>query len=222
MAPLAARALSLEHLLRAPQSGPAPHPAIICLHGRGSNEADLIGLAPYLDDCLFWISPRAPLDIMGGYEWYRMAGIGLPVQPTFEAAQRTLDQFITEAVAAYPVDPKRLYLMGFSQGSMMSYAFALGQPGRVAGVIAQSGYIPLTSGIAVDEPGLKGKPFIITHGLNDPLIPVQWGRDARDWLARAGADVEYHDFPMGHSVSDESLAAVAQWMRKRLAENNGA
>ena len=66
--------LSLHHLARVPAHAAATCPTVICLHGRGSNEADLIGLAPYLDKRLLWISPRAPLDLMGGYEWYRLEG----------------------------------------------------------------------------------------------------------------------------------------------------
>ena len=208
--------LALHHRSRFPAHAGQAHPTVICLHGRGSNEADLIGLAPYLDDRLLWISPRAPLDLMGGYEWYRLEGVGVPQQATFDAALERLSRFITGASTAYPIDPARLFLMGFSQGSMMSYSFALTQPGRVAGVVAQSGYIPLSSGLKVDEAGLKGKPFIVTHGAADPIIPVQWGRDARDYLARVGADVEYHEYPLGHSVSEESLTAIAAWMQQRL------
>lgn len=208
--------LSLKHLTRFPKQQAGTYPTVICLHGRGSNEADLIGLAPYLDDRLLWISPRAPLDLMGGYEWYRLEDLGAPNQATFDAALETLDRFIAEAVSAYPVDPKRLFLLGFSQGSMMSYSFALTRPSRVVGVVAQSGYIPLNSGLKVDEAGVKGKPFILTHGAQDPLIPVAWGREARDTLTRLGAEVEYHEFPMGHMVSEQSLAVIAQWMKKRL------
>ena len=153
---------------------------------------------------------------MGGYEWYRLGDIGVPDQATFDAAVETLDHFAAEAVAAYPADPQRLFLLGFSQGSMMSYSLALTQPGRVAGVIAQSGYIPLSSGLKVDVDGLKAKPFIVTHGTHDPLIPVEWGREARDYLTQAGADVEYREFPMGHNISEQSIAAVADWTKNRL------
>ena len=214
--------LALHHRSRFPAHAGQAHPTVICLHGRGSNEADLIGLAPYLDDPggaprLLWISPRAPLALMGGYEWYRLEGVGVPNPATFDAARETLDRFITEALAAYPLDPQKLFLLGFSQGSMMSYSFALAQPGRVAGVVAQSGYIPLSSGLKVDEAGLRGKPFVITHGAHDPVIPVEWGRQARDYLVQAGADVEYHEFPMEHQVGEASLAVIAEWMKKQLA-----
>src|SRR5574341_1604026 len=94
--------LALPHLTRLPARKAEAHPTVICLHGRGSNEADLIGLAPALDDRLLWISPRAPLDLMGGYEWYRLEDLGVSHQATFDAAMETLDRFVTEVVAAYP------------------------------------------------------------------------------------------------------------------------
>lgn len=208
--------LALPHLVRPADSPAEKHPTIVCLHGRGSNEEDLIGLAPYLDDRLFWISPRAPLDLMAGYEWYRLEGIGQPVQPTFDAAVTTLDRFIAEVAQVYPVDLSRFFLLGFSQGSMLAYSFALTQPQRVAGVVAQSGYIPLNAGLKINEAGLKGKPFLITHGAHDPVIPVQWGRDAHTYLQSVGADSTYHEFPMAHAVSEESLAVIDQWLQSRL------
>ena len=86
--PIAAQRLSLHHLTRWPLSAPARglHPAVIALHGRGSHEGDLIGLADYLDPQLAWISPRAPLRLQGGYEWYRLEAIGVPEQASFAAA----------------------------------------------------------------------------------------------------------------------------------------
>src|SRR5204862_507067 len=83
-------------------------PTLIALHGSGSDEGDLLGLAPYIDDRLLWISPRAPLDLPPGYEWYRLVGIGQPVGPTFAKAVQSLTEFIDEALAAYPVDRDRV------------------------------------------------------------------------------------------------------------------
>jgi len=215
--PHAAR-LSLPHQLRRP-AGDGPHPTVMALHGRGSDEADLLGLAPYLNERLLWISPRAPLPLEGGFEWYRLPSIGVPDPATFAAALETLDRFLAEAVQAYPIDPKRLYLLGFSQGGMMAYAFTLTQPARVAGVAAHSSYIPLTALQAlrpVDEAGLRGKPFIILHGKQDPMIPLAWAQQARDTLTRLGADLAYYEFPMAHNVSDRSLAALDAWLDKQL------
>lgn len=213
--------LSLVHRVQIPPKGDGPHPTLIALHGRGSDESDLLGLAPYLDNRLLWISPRAPLDLAPGFEWYRLAGIGVPVEPTFAKAQGQVTQFVDEALAAYPVDRQRVFLFGFSQGGMMSYAHALTRPGLTRGVIIHSSYLPLPSiqaAAQVDLDGVRGKPLQVIHGQHDPLLPVPRGREARDWLRQAGADVTYHEFPMGHTVSEQSIAAMNAWLAIQLRE----
>lgn len=219
---MSSKELSLHHLIELP-TPPQPHesrvlnPAILALHGRGSNEGDLIELAPHLDEHLFWVSPRAPL-LLGpnSYEWYRVGVIGRPDPDQVFSAIETIDRFIDEILAAYPLDPQRLFLLGFSQGSLLSMCFALTHPGRVAGVIAQSGYIPNGVELEIDEAGVKGKPFLLTHGEQDTLIPVQWGRASRDRLRQLGVDLTYQEFQMGHTVSMESLEVISQWLAKQL------
>src|SRR5919108_3464848 len=206
--------LTLHHLVEFPASSrkeepQARYPTILALHGRGSNEEDLIGLAPHLPQGLLWISPRAPLLLgPGSHEWYRVRVIGMPEPDQVHAALETVDRFIDEILSTYPIDPQKLFLLGFSQGSLLSMCYPLEHPARVAGVIAQSGYIPNGVDLEIDEAGLKGKPFLLTHGEQDTLIPVEWGRASRDRLQELGADVEYHEFQMGHSVSIESLAVI--------------
>ena len=214
--------LSLVHRIEYPasaQSGEAParYPTVLALHGRGSNEEDLIGLAPHLPEGLLWISPRAPLLLgPGSFEWYRVRVIGRPEPDQVLAALETIDHFIDEALAAYPIDPQRLFLFGFSQGSILSMCYTLTHPARVAGTIAQSGYLPENVKLEIDEEGVKGKPFLLTHGEQDTMIPVEWGRLTRDFLQRSGVDLSYHEFHMGHSVSMESLEVINRWMEKQL------
>ena len=214
--------LSLPHLIDYPASAPRPepdsrHPTILALHGRGSNEADLIGLAPHLPQGLLWISPRAPLLLgPGSYEWYRVRVIGKPEPEQVLTALETINHFIDEILTTYPIDPQKLFLLGFSQGSLLSMCYTLTHPARIAGVIAQSGYIPNGVDLEINEAGAKGKPFILTHGEQDTLIPTEWGRASRDRLQKLGADVEYHEFQMGHNVSMESLAEINQWLERYL------
>jgi phospholipase/carboxylesterase len=214
--------LSLNHLIEFPTSVQTPepsvgYPTILALHGRGSSEHDLIGLAPHLPGGLLWISPRAPLTLgPGSYEWYRVRVIGMPDPAQVLAALETIDQFVQDVLAAYPVDPQKLYLLGFSQGSLLSMCYALTHPSRLAGVIAQSGYLPPGVDLEVDEAGVRGKPFILTHGVQDTMLPVEWARSTRDRLQGLGVDLEYHEFPMGHNVSMESLEVIGQWLERQL------
>ncbi|HET6594431.1 MAG TPA: alpha/beta fold hydrolase [Anaerolineales bacterium] len=214
--------LSLLHHARFPASAQSSHsdvryPTILALHGRGSNEEDLIGLAPHLPEGLAWISPRAPLVLsLGSYEWYQVRVIGRPEPEQVLSALEAIDQFIDEILRTYPIDPQKLFLLGFSQGSILSMCYTLTHPSRIAGVIAQSGYVPNHMDLEIDEAGLKGKPFILTHGNQDTVIPVEWDRASRDRLLQLGVDLEYHEFPMGHNVSMESLEVIRQWLEKQL------
>ena len=198
---MADKQLSLHHLIQFPSSSQdqgtaSGYPTILALHGRGSNEQDLIDLAPHLPEGLLWISPRAPLQVM--------------------AALETIEHFIDEILSTYPVDPQRLFLLGFSQGSLLSLCYTLIHPSHVAGVMAQSGYIPNGVDLEINEAQVKGKPFILTHGNQDTLIPVAWARASRDRLQEIGVDLNYHEFQMGHSVSMESLSVLANWLKKKL------
>jgi phospholipase/carboxylesterase len=217
-----AKQLSLHHLVQFPpsirrQEPEILHPTIIALHGLGSNEEDLIGLAPHLPNSLLWISARAPL-VLGrnSYEWYRVKVIGRPDPEQVISALETIDGFIRETLSAYPVDPQKLFLLGFSQGSLLAMCYALEYPSHVAGVIAQSGYIPSHVDLAINESELKHKPFILTHGEHDTLIPIEWARASRDRLQTLGVDLTYYEFQMGHNVSLDSLEVISKWLEKHL------
>ncbi len=123
---------------------------------------------------------------------------------------------ICDLLATYPINPKKFFLIGFSQGSMMSMSFLLARPQRIVGVIAQSGYIPQQSGLVVDEAGVKGKPIIMTHGFEDSSMPLEWSHQSRDFLLTQGVDLEYHNFHMDHTITEESLGAIRGWLDKRL------
>jgi phospholipase/carboxylesterase len=220
---MSSNSLSLVHLVEFPaaqtQESGSRYPTILALHGRGSNEQDLIGLAPHLPQGLLWISPRAPLVLgPGAYEWYRLRVIGKPDPEQVLAALETIYHFIDEVFATYPIDPQKFFLLGFSQGSILSMSYTLTHPSRIAGVIAQSGYIPHNVNFEIDEAGVKGKPFILTHGTQDTVLPVDWDRQSRDRLQALGVDLEYHEFPMGHNVSMESLEVIYQWLEKQLGK----
>lgn len=214
--------LSIYHLLRLPAGyDPADketrYPAIFALHGHGSNERDLIGLSEHLQENLLWISGRGPVDFApGAYDWYPVTEFGKPDPALLAAALERIDNFISELLATYPIDPQKLFLMGFSQGSMISMSFLLTRSQRIAGVIAQSGYVPMQSGLQVDEEGVKGKSIIMTHGYEDSSMPLDWSIQSRDVLLRYGVDVDYHNFHMDHTITAESLAVVRAWLDRQI------
>src|SRR5262245_45693510 len=189
--------LSLQHVTRSPASdsptADSVFPTILALHGRGSNEQDLIGLAPYLPPQFFWISPRGPFTLgPNSFEWFQITQIGKPDPTRLANALETINVFIDEIIANYPVNANKLYLLGFSQGSIVSMSYALTRPDRVAGIVAQSGYIPQESGLQIDAVGIKNKPFLLTHGIQDQLLPIDWARRGRDTLEKLETQVEYH------------------------------
>ena len=213
--------LSLVHLVQHPSSNDRPPPLLLLLHGYGSNEHDLFGLAPYLDKRFLIVSARAPLALMpGAFAWFELGftETGITVDPAqAEASRQQIVSFIGEAVNAYGADAGRVYMLGFSQGAIMGAAVTLTRPELVAGTVLMSGRIlgeMLPSAEAAES--LKDKPFLVVHGTMDTVLPIANGRASRDILSRLPVAMEYHEYQMGHEVSAQSLADVANWLRKRL------
>lgn len=209
---------SLQHIASPlPTSGSGPYPTIILLHGRGSNEQDLLGLAPYLDPRFFLIAPRAPLAFpYGGYTWYSMQQVGEPEPDEFTRSYEQLSRFIDEVKEQYPVDPEQLFLLGFSMGTVMSFSIALTRPDQIRGVVAHSGYIPEHSSLAFRWDALQKTGFFVAHGVEDPVIPIRFGRRSNELLQQANADLTYREYPIGHHVSDESVHDLSTWLRQCL------
>jgi phospholipase/carboxylesterase len=207
----------LIHVAHAPRAGgPGPHPALVLLHGRGADEADLLPLVDVLDPRFFVVSARAPLPLGGGYAWYHLIDLGNPDQPSFRASLASLAQFVANLPTAYPIDPGRIFTVGFSQGAMMAGSLLLTHPTAMAGTVMLSGYLPLGVGLPVDEAALRGRPVFVGHGTADQVIPVSSARQARDYFERVGADLSYHEYPIGHYIADEELSQVAGWLSPRV------
>jgi phospholipase/carboxylesterase len=194
----------------------APEGVLVLFHGRGADEYDLVPLLDALDPerRLLGITPRGPLSLPpGGAHWYAVRKIGFPdpgtFLPTYERVSAWLD--------GLDLPPERTILGGFSQGAVMSYALGLarGRP-RPAGIIALSGFVPTVEGFELDlDPPLP--PVAIGHGAFDPVIPVQFGRQARALLEGAGADVLYREYPLPHAIDPRFVEELRPWISDRLA-----
>jgi len=184
-----------------------PEGALVLMHGRGTDENDLFPLFDMFDPerRLLGLSPRGPLSLPpGGAHWYAVARIGYPDPATFGATYPELTGWLDATLAEHGLDHSQTVLGGFSQGGVMSYAVGFGKdrPAPKA-IVAMSSFIPTADGLEVELD--RGVPVAIAHGTQDPIIGVEWGRDARDRLTGAGADVLYREYPMGHTVHPDFI-----------------
>lgn len=211
---------SLIHLQRPAASD--PEGLLVLHHGRGTDERDLLGLADLLDpeQRLHVVTPRAPLVLAGspGYHWYLVPRVGYPDHDTFEAARGALAELHDRLWEETGIEPGRTVLGGFSMGTVMSYAMALG-PERppVAGVLAFSGFVPTVEGWEPRfDDRLRTRAFI-AHGRRDPIIEIGFGQRARDLLEEGGIEVEYHESDLGHQIDPAHLAAASRWLTEAIA-----
>ena len=196
-----------------------PQPVLILLHGRGANEDDLLGLTPYFDPRFLVIAARAPLEFSyGGYTWYETLSVGTPEPSQFGESYARLVQFIDDVRRHYPVDPDRVFLLGFSMGAVMSYAYALTRPESVHSIVAHSGYIPEDTPLVFQWNKLHGKGFFVAHGEFDPVIEKSFARRAKQLLAETEADLEYKEYPIPHTMSENSVGDISSWLRIRMGE----
>ena len=200
-----------------------PQGLLVLHHGRGSDEQDLIGLAPVLDpeQRLHVVAPRAPLRLGGspGYHWYLVPRVGYPDPDSFHAAYRELASFHDELWERTGIGPERTVLGGFSMGTVMSYALGLGgdRPAP-AGILAVSGFIPTVVGW---QPSLEDRTdtrILIAHGRNDPVIPVTFARRARDLLDPAGLAVDYGESDAAHNVDPGDIPRIVAWLDEALGK----
>ncbi|MGA9406246.1 MAG: prolyl oligopeptidase family serine peptidase [Bacteroidota bacterium] len=192
-------------------------PAVILLHGRGADENDLLGLSQYLDERLAVFSVRAPYPFeFGGYTYFQLNNDGTAEPVMFMESYKRLMKFV-DGVASLPeIDSSKIFLLGFSMGTIMSYAMSLTHPEKFAGVIAQSGFVRDHKELDFKWRALNDCAFIITHGINDPIIPVEAARKTKAMFLESNAKFEYKEYPMGHEISGESLADVCAWLQKTL------
>ena len=211
--------LSLHHLIREPKIKLDKNPLLLLLHGYGSNEDDLFSFASELPDEYYVISARALYDMMyGSYAWYainfdadenKFSDIGQAQQ-----SRDSIADFIDELVVTYPIDSENVTLIGFSQGSILSYAIALSYPEKVQRLVAMSGY--LNAEIAVE--GFTTNDFsnlkiFASHGTVDQVIPVEWARKSIPVIEALGISVVYKEYPVGHGVAPQNFFDFKNWLQ---------
>jgi phospholipase/carboxylesterase len=212
----------LHHLSR--PAAAAPEGVLILLHGRGVDETDLFPLLDLLDPQrrLAAYTPRAPLQLAGqpGNHWYVVERVGYPHAETFAPTYDLLGNWLDAVVDAAGVGMDRAIIGGFSQGAVMSHALGLGEGRPIpAGVLALSGFVPEVEGWSAELDSRASLPVYASHGVNDPVIPVEFGRRARE-LLEGRVNLTYREHPGGHTIDPRSFPEMEKWARGALEKGH--
>jgi phospholipase/carboxylesterase len=212
--------LALKYLVQQPAKPGTHMPLLILLHGYGSNEADLFELRKYFPENFLVVSARAPIPInANGYEWYEREqdnGKRSARKADMDKSRALITQFIDQVVKQYKADPGQVYLVGFSQGAIMSYIMGVTLPGKLKGIAPLSGMLMewARPGIKI-TPELKRLKIFIGHGTADKMVPPEEDRESYEFLRKKGLNPEYHTYAgMAHSISGDEIQDLVKWLNK--------
>ena len=211
------------------ETAPSPRAAVIWMHGLGADGYDFVDVPPVLrlPDSLtvrfvFPHAPMQPVTINGGMvmrAWYdvRHAGARREDGAGVREAQGWIEALIAREKAR-GVAAQHVVLAGFSQGGAMALHTGLRHPERLAGIMALSCFLPQADHVAGEASAAnRATPIFFAHGIHDPMIPLARAQDARDTLSGLGYRVEWHEYPMPHSVTDAEVLDIAAWLARILA-----
>ncbi len=214
--------LSLEYLIRQPKTARSKPPLLLMLHGYGSNEQDLFSFADELPEELLIISARAPLSLAyGSYAWYTIHFDASNSDkfsdiPEAKEALKRIDHFINEIIEAYEVDENNIFVLGFSQGTILGTAYALNHPHKIRHIAALSGYINQELiQKPIEKEAFKDLDFFVSHGSEDQVIPVEWARKTGPYLEKLNINYSYQEYPVGHGVAPQNFYDLHDWIKQR-------
>ena len=211
------------------ETGANPRASIIVMHGLGADGSDF---APFVDEIdlaaigpvrwLFPNAPQIPVSINGGYvmpAWYDIAADrSREDEAGLRRSQASIDALLAREQAR-GVPAHRIVLGGFSQGCAMALLTGLRYPQRLAGILGMSGYLPLAATLAAERSAANQRtPIFLAHGSQDDIVAPARATASRDLLQSLGYAVQWHDYPMGHSVCLEEVRDLQAWLRGVLSE----
>jgi phospholipase/carboxylesterase len=210
------------------ETGPRPGAAVIWLHGLGADGHDFEPIVPELglpaSPALRFVFPHAPIrpvTINNGTRmraWYDILQLG--GGPEDEAGVRVSEGLLKDLISTEVksgIKPVHIVLAGFSQGGAIALQTALRYPEKLAGVLALSTYLPIASKLSAEKSAANQRtPIFMAHGSYDDIIPLARAEQSRAQLEEAGFPVEWHSYPMPHSVCPEEIEHIAAFLRKSL------
>lgn len=212
--------MSLQYLIREPKIKLDKNPLLLLLHGYGSNEEDLFSFASELPEEYFVVSAQAPYPLMyGSYAWY---AINFDADENkfsdIHQAKQSRDlivNFIDELTNKYPIEPKKVTLIGFSQGAILSYAIGLSYPEKVSKIVAMSGYLNTEMAKEnFEQNDFSSLKIFASHGTVDQVIPVEWARKTGPALEKLEIEFVYKEYPVGHGVAPQNFYDFRNWLEE--------
>ena len=203
--------------------GEGPFPTVLALHGWGASAHDLIGLAPVLHGGnALVLCPQGPLtfEIGQGYVghgWFDLSQARPPSVADITRAADLVRAFLDGAQQRYPIDRRKIVPMGFSQGGVLAYELVLRDPGRFAGLVALSSWLPAELAESIPhQPGNENFPALVVHGTRDPMIPVERAQESRKRLGERAISVTYREYEMEHGIGPEALRDIVGWLESKV------
>jgi len=214
--------LSLEHIIQKPTiTSSDKAPLLLLLHGYGSNEEDLFSFAEELPKNCFIISARAPIAMQPyGNAWYHISidpdGVKSSDNDGARQSRDLIARFIDEAIETYDLDKHNVTLLGFSQGTILSYAVALTYPEKIKNVIGLSGYINEDIIELKSNPSYAHLNVYNSHGTVDQVIPIDAARKTPPYLEKVGINSTLSEFPVGHGVHPTNFYEFKKWLEEQV------
>lgn len=213
--------LGLEYNLLEPATKSKNTPLLVMLHGYGSDENDLFSFATELNKSFLVVSLKAPIPLsFGGNAWYDInyspdASKWTNVEQGLSSIQK-----ITSAIEIlqkhYEIKSSNTFLLGFSQGAILSYAISITNPLLVHKVVALSGYVDEKLLSNTEQSNKQLLDYFVSHGVQDAVIPVSWARNSKNFLLKNSLKHSYHEYNMGHGINPQSFNDFNKWLDNKL------
>ncbi|MEW9668991.1 alpha/beta hydrolase [Ammoniphilus sp. 3BR4] len=192
------------------------YPVIYAMHGKGSNEQNMLRLLQGLENDFILIGIRGGIPQGNGYEYFSIKSIGNPNRDSFDKSVKDIESFIEYAKQSYPIETNHQYLLGFSQGAILAMTLALTMGNQIKGIVALNGYVPLFVKDEYPIKSVEDLSIYISHGEYDPVFPLTIGKENEAYFREKSQNVHFTAYAVGHEVSYENQQEFIKWLYNDL------
>lgn len=196
------------------------YPVLFALHGIGYNEREMLSVFEGLKDDFILIGVRGNLKYEEGYAYYYLKEYGKPERKLFDQSMEMLQGFIQTSLDKYPIDPKHVYLAGFSQGAILANSLALVLCNKIRAIVSMNGYVPAFVVEEYPVESIDQLSVLLTDGEKDNIFPPEIGKKNYQFFKKNGASVKYKTYPTEHLIGNENKSDVTEWLLERVPSIN--